>query len=68
MQVSSRTASVAAQAAAARLGKGRAALALELVGYDADLGAAMNYAFGSAFVCKASQLPPLRPGCSRQLL
>ena len=68
MQVSSRTASAAAQSAAARLGKGRAALALELVGYDADLSAAMKYAFGSAFVCKASLLSPLRPGRSRQPL
>ena len=54
MQVSSRTASAAAQSAVARLGKGKAALALELVGYDNDLGAAMKYAFGNAFVCKAS--------------
>ena len=55
-QVNSRTASAAAQSAAARLSKGKAALALELVGYDAELGAAMKYAFGNAFVCKAS--PP----------
>ena len=53
LQVSGRVASQAAQAAAARLGKGKAALALELVGFDAGLGAAMQYAFGNAFVCKA---------------
>ena len=53
VQVNSRTASAAAQSAVARLGKGKAALALELVGYDNDLGAAMKYAFGNAFVCKA---------------
>ena len=68
LQVSSRTASAAAQSAATRLGRGKAALALELVGYDEDLSAAMKYAFGSAFVCKASQLPPSRSARSRQLL
>lgn len=59
--MSSRTASAAAQSAVARLGRGKAALALELVGYDADLGAAMKYAFGNAFVCKASPPPYLGP-------
>ena len=54
LQVSARTASAAAQSAASKLGKGKAALSLELVGFDADLGAAMKYAFGNAFVCKAS--------------
>ena len=52
-QVAGRVASAAAQAAAARLGGGRAAHALELVGFDADLGAAMRYVFGNAFVCQA---------------
>lgn len=52
-QVAGRVASTAVQAAAARLGGGRAALALELVGFDADLGAAMRYVFGNAFVCQA---------------
>ncbi len=52
-QVAGREAPPAVKAAAARLGGGRAALALELVGYDAELGAAMRYAFGSAFVCQA---------------
>lgn len=56
VQVNSRTASAAAQSAAARLSKGKAALALELIGYDAELGAAMKYAFGNAFVCKARLL------------
>ena len=55
VQVSSRTASAAALSAAARLGKGKAALALELVGYDQDLGAAMKYAFGNAFICRVRQ-------------
>ena len=72
LQVSSRTASAAAQSAAARLGRGKAALALELVGYDEDLSAAMKYAFGSAFVCKVSQLPSSDQlsagGCCESLL
>ena len=58
LQVSARTASAAAQSAAAKIGKGKAALALELIGFDADLGAAMKYAFGNAFVCKASHGHP----------
>jgi structural maintenance of chromosome 2 len=60
VQVSGRVASQAAQAAAARLGKGKATLALELVGFDADLSAAMQYAFGNAFVCKVSGSAPVR--------
>lgn len=53
-QVSSRAASPAVQAAAAKIGRGRATIALELVGFDAELGAAMKYTFGNAFVCKVS--------------
>ena len=30
-----------------------AQLALELVGYDSELKAAMAYVFGNAFICKA---------------
>lgn len=45
------------KAAAARVGGGRAALALELVGFDQELGAAMRYVFGNAFVCQVLQLP-----------
>ncbi len=48
-------ASPAVQAAAAKIGRGRATIALELVGFDADLGAAMKYAFGNAFVCKVRE-------------
>ena len=51
-------ASPAVQAAAAKIGRGRATIALELVGFDADLGAAMKYAFGNAFVCKVRSLFP----------
>ncbi|KAK9836025.1 hypothetical protein WJX81_006911 [Elliptochloris bilobata] len=51
-KVAGRVASAAVQASAARLGAGRAALALELVGFDQDLSAAMRYVFGNAFVCQ----------------
>lgn len=54
-QVSSRTASSGAQAAAGRLG---AQLALELVGYDSELKAAMAYVFGNAFICKVRPPSP----------
>jgi chromosome segregation ATPase len=37
--------------AAARLGAGRARPALELVGFDGGVEAAMKYVFGGAFVC-----------------
>ena len=47
--MSARTASSSAQAAASKMG---AQLALELVGYDAELKAAMAYVFGNAFICK----------------
>ncbi len=40
------------KAAARKLAGDRAQPALELVGYDAELSAAMTYAFGQAFVCK----------------
>lgn len=39
-------------AAARQLAGDKAQPALELVGYDAELSAAMKYAFGGAFVCK----------------
>jgi len=50
--VSARVAAPGVKAAAAKVGQGKATLALELVGFDAELGAAMKYAFGNAFVCK----------------
>ncbi|XP_037491870.1 structural maintenance of chromosomes protein 2-1 isoform X2 [Jatropha curcas] len=40
------------QAAIRLVGKGNAELALSLVGYDEDLRNAMEYVFGSTFVCK----------------
>ncbi len=51
-QVSSHGPSATAQQAATRMSDGKATLALELVGYDAEVAAAMKYAFGNAFVCK----------------
>lgn len=38
--------------AAAKLGGGKAQPALELVGYEGEVEAAIKYAFGSAFVCQ----------------
>lgn len=38
--------------AAARLGAGRARPALELVGFDGGVQAAMKYVFGNTFVCQ----------------
>ena len=46
--------SAAAQVAAAHGGSAR--LALELVGYDADVHKAMEYAFGSTFICDSSKV------------
>lgn len=50
-------------AAAQRVSNGAAQLALELVGYDQDLTAAMQYVFGSAFVCKV-RTGLLHGGCN----
>ncbi|XP_019192681.1 PREDICTED: structural maintenance of chromosomes protein 2-1-like [Ipomoea nil] len=44
-----------AQGAATRLvGKGNAEVALALIGYDEELKSAMEYVFGSTFVCKTT--------------
>ena len=40
----------AVREAAERLSEGKAQLALELVGFDSELSAAMSYVFGSSFV------------------
>ena len=45
-------ASNAVATAAHKLSKGNAQLALQLIGYDQDLTTAMQYVFGSTFVCK----------------
>ena len=54
LQVKPYVAAASVTAAAQRVSNGNAQLALELVGYDQDLTAAMQYVFGSAFVCKVS--------------
>ena len=47
-------ASSAVTAAAHNISKGNATLALQLIGYDQDLTTAMQYVFGSAFICKVN--------------
>ncbi len=61
-QVKPHVAAASVTAAAQRVSNGSAQLALELVGYDQDLTAAMQYVFGNAFVCKVSIRPCTRPG------
>ena len=56
MQVSGRTPSGSVLSAAQRLSKGKAQLALQLVGFEGPLTSAMQYVFGSAFVCQVSRL------------
>jgi structural maintenance of chromosome 2 len=51
-KVSARDIPAPAVAAARRLGGGKAQPALELVGFDQELSAAMKYVFGGAFVCQ----------------
>lgn len=53
-QVKPHVAASSVRAAAQRVSNGNAQLALELVGFNQDLGAAMQYVFGNAFVCKVS--------------
>ncbi|KAA6425080.1 MAG: structural maintenance of chromosomes 2 [Trebouxia sp. A1-2] len=53
-KVKPHVAAASVTAAAQRVSNGSAQLALELVGYDQDLTAAMQYVFGNAFVCKDS--------------
>ena len=59
MQVKPHVAAANVTAAAQRVSNGNAQLALELVGFDQDLSAAMQYVFGNAFVCKVSPLHSL---------
>lgn len=51
-KVSSKGPSASATSAAARLAPGKATLALELVGYQPEMAAAIKYAFRNAFVCQ----------------
>ncbi|DBA81803.1 hypothetical protein WJX77_004664 [Trebouxia sp. C0004] len=53
-KVKPHVAAASVTAAAQRVSNGSAQLALELVGYDQDLTAAMQYVFGNAYVCKDS--------------
>jgi hypothetical protein len=52
--------------AAAKLGGGKAQPALELVGYEAQVEAAIKYAFGSAFVCQVGRLQYSTVQCRKQ--
>ena len=40
-----------AQSTAEKLSQGKARLAIELVGYEAELTAAIQYVFGNSFIC-----------------
>ena len=62
LQVSGRVPSAAAQSAAKKLSNNTASLALELVGYDSSLQTAMQYVFGSSFVCQVRACVPF--GCT----
>lgn len=42
--------------AAAKLGGGKAQPALQLVGYEGEVQAAIKYAFGTAFVCQVGKV------------
>ena len=53
-QVKPHVAAASVTAAAQRVSNGNAQLALELIGFEQDLSAAMQYVFGNAFVCKVS--------------
>ena len=53
LQVRHSEPSAAVRDAARKLSSGRARPALELVGYEDEVAAAVKYAFGSAFVCQA---------------
>lgn len=60
--MSSRDTPPAALAAARKMAGDKAQPALELVGYDGDLSAAMKYAFGGSFVCKVRAALQQRSG------
>ncbi|KAF2278631.1 RecF/RecN/SMC N terminal domain-containing protein [Westerdykella ornata] len=53
------TASPQAIQAAERLSRGRAKLALALIGYDEEVEAAMKYVFGSTFICQDTETAKL---------
>lgn len=53
-KIDGNAASAAQQAAAKQLSGGKANLSLDLVGYDAEVEAAIRYVFGKSFVCRDS--------------
>ena len=57
MQVSGRVPAGSVMNAAQQLSKGRAQLALQLVGFEGQLQTAMQYVFGSAFICQVHIAP-----------
>ena len=57
MQVKGKVPPANVQKAAQQLSQGKASLALELVGYDTSLTAAMQYAFGGSYVCQVNAKP-----------
>lgn len=63
-QVKPHVAAASVTAAAQRISNGNAQLALELVGFNQDLAAAMQYVFGNAFVCKVRFTPASLLGLS----
>ena len=52
LQVNGRVPSASVQGTAQHLSRGNASLAIELVGYDTELKTAMQYVFGSSFICQ----------------
>lgn len=52
LQIQSHTPSSQVVAAATRLGAGKAHPALQLVGCDAEVTKAIEYTFGTTFICK----------------
>ena len=63
LQVSGRVPPGSVMNAAQKLSKGRAQLALQLVGFEVQLTAAMQYVFGSAFICQVQR--PLNAPAAR---
>lgn len=64
VQVKPHVAAAGVTAAAKRVSNGNAQLALELVGFNQDLAAAMQYVFGNAFICKVELAPSLLLCCA----
>jgi hypothetical protein len=54
MQVQYQESHPSVLSAAAKLGSGKAQPALQLIGYEQEVEAAIKYAFGTTFVCQVS--------------